>query len=773
MEAFNLPPLLLPFFLFALLQTSTIAAQKSYIVYLGSHSHGLNPSALDLQLVTQTHYNLLGSVLGSNEAAKESIFYSYNKNINGFAAVLEHKVAEDIAKHPDVISVYENKGLKLHTTRSWNFLGVENDGGIPSDSLWNLSRFGESTIIGNIDTGVWPESKSFSDEGYGPIPTRWKGSCEGGSNFRCNRKLIGARYFNKGYISSVEPRPLNSSYETARDYDGHGTHTLSTAGGNFVPGVSIFGNGYGTAKGGSPNALVAAYKVCWPPTLDGECFMADVLAGFEAAISDGVDILSVSLGEDAFEFSEDLMAIGSFHAVKNGITVVCSAGNSGLFEGSVSNVAPWMITVGASTIDRLFTTYVALGDNRHFKGESLSSKILPFKKFYPLIRALDAASDNISSNNSALCLKGSLDPKKVKGKIVVCLNSYDSEVDKGYEAAQAGAVGMILVNDEESGDDLWTAEHLLPASHVSYIDGESINHYIQSTITPMAYITRVKTELGIKPAPIMASFSSRGPNRVEPSILKPDITAPGVNILAAFSGKASPTDSPFDKRRVLYNVLSGTSMSCPHISGIVGLLKTLYPKWSPAAIKSAIMTTAETEANDLNPILNSEKEKANPLAYGAGHIQPNKAANPGLIYDLSTQDYLNFLCVRGYNKTQMKLFTNDTSFVCSKSFTVTDLNYPSISMNNLKSEAVEIKRRVKNVGSPSTYVAQVEAPPGVSVSVNPSTLKFTKTGEEKDFKVVLRRVPNNQTEGYMFGKLVWSNGNHHVSSPIFVTLERQ
>ncbi|XP_022932386.1 subtilisin-like protease SBT5.3 isoform X4 [Cucurbita moschata] len=768
MEAFNLPPLLLSFFLFALLQTSTIAAKKSYIVYLGSHSHGLNPSAVDLQLATQTHYNLLGSVLGSNEAAKEAIFYSYNRHINGFAAVLDQKVAEDVAKRPDVVSVYENKGLKLHTTRSWNFLGVENDGGIPSNSLWNLSRFGESTIIGNLDTGVWPESKSFSDKEYGPIPTRWKGSCEGGSNFNCNRKLIGARYFNKGYASVAGP--LNSSYETARDDNGHGTHTLSTAGGNFVEGVSIFGNGYGTAKGGSPKSLVAAYKVCWPPVEDGGCFVADILAGFEAAISDGVDVLSVSLGGRVQEFYDDILAIGSFHAVKNGITVVCSAGNSGPYEGTASNVAPWMLTVGASTIDRLFTTNVTLGDKRHFKGESLSGKILPAKKFYPLIRALDAKFNNVSDYETGLCLEGTLDPKKVEGKIVVCLRGDNSRVDKGYVVAQAGGVGMILANDLLGGRALLSEAHILPASHISYTDGESVYKYIQSTKTPMAYMTSVRTELGIKPAPIMASFSSRGPNVIEPTILKPDITAPGVNILAAFSNIAPPTHSHFDKRRVLYNVLSGTSMSCPHISGIVGLLKTLYPKWSPAAIRSAIMTTAETKANDLNPILTSIEEKAGPFAYGAGHVQPNKAANPGLVYDLSTQDYLNFLCARGYNKTQMRLFTNDTSFVCSKSFKVTDLNYPSISIFDLRSKEVNIKRRVKNVGSPGTYVAKVEAPPGILVSVDPSTLKFTKSDEEKDFKVVLKRVPNNQTENHVFGKLVWSDGKHRVSSPISVTL---
>ena len=165
----------------------------------------------------------------------------------------------------------------------------------------------------------------------------------------------------------MEPKPLNSSYETTRDHNGHGTHTLSTAGGNFVEGVSFFGNGNGTTKGGSPKALVAAYRVCWPSTRSGACFMADILAGIEAAISDGVDVLSISLGGNTEEFSDNLIAIGSFHAVKNGITVVCSAGNSGPFEGSVENVAPWIITVGASTMDRLFTTNVTLGDKRHFK----------------------------------------------------------------------------------------------------------------------------------------------------------------------------------------------------------------------------------------------------------------------------------------------------------------------------------------------------------------------------------------------------------------------
>ncbi|XP_050941570.1 subtilisin-like protease SBT5.4 [Cucumis melo] len=772
MGAFNLSPLLLSFLLFALFQTSTIATKKSYIVYLGSHSHGLNPSSIDAQIATESHYNLLGSLLGSNEEAKEAIFYSYNRHINGFAAVVDQKVAEDLAKHPDVVSVLENKGRKLHTTNSWSFLGVESNGVIPSNSIWNLASFGESTIIGNLDTGVWPEAKSFDDKEYGPIPSRWKGSCEGGSNFQCNRKLIGARYYNKGYAEIAGP--LNSSYESARDHEGHGTHTLSTAGGNFVPNANLFGYGNGTAKGGSPKALVAAYKVCWPKLwLFGECFDADILAGFEAAIADGVDVLSVSLGGDPSDFGQDSIAIGSFHAVQNGITVVCSAGNSGPAPGTVSNVAPWIITVGASTADRLYTNYVAIGDKRHFKGASLSEKGLPVQKFYPLINSVDAKVQNFSNKYAQLCEIESLDPEKVKGKIVVCLRGDNARTEKGYVVAKAGGVGMILANAEENGDDISADAHLLPASHITYSDGQLVYQYINSTKIPMAYLTHPRTESGVKPAPIMASFSSRGPNSIDPSILKPDITAPGENILAAYSEDGSPSGLYFDKRRVPFNVESGTSMSCPHVSGIVGLLKTLYPKWSPAAIRSAIMTTAGTKANDLNPILSTKQEKANEWAYGAGHVRPNKAADPGLVYDLSTEDYLNYLCALGYKIKQIKQFSNDTSFVCSKSFKITDLNYPSISIPNLESDvALKIKRRLKNVGSPGTYVVQVNAPLGVSVSVEPTSLKFTGIDEEKSFRVVLKsNVPNGFHPEYVFGKLEWSDGNNHrVRSPIVVKL---
>lgn len=154
---------------------------------------------------------------------------------------------------------------------------------------------------------------------------------------------------------------------SARDFEGHGTHTLSTAGGNFVRGASVLGVGMGTAKGGSPRARVAAYKVCWTPINESECFDADILAAYDSAIHDGVDVLSVSLGGNPGDYFDDGLSIGAFHAVKHGIAVICSAGNSGPTPGTVSNVSPWMLTVAASAMDREFQAFVELRNGMRFK----------------------------------------------------------------------------------------------------------------------------------------------------------------------------------------------------------------------------------------------------------------------------------------------------------------------------------------------------------------------------------------------------------------------
>ncbi|KAF3322738.1 subtilisin-like protease SBT5.3 [Carex littledalei] len=492
---------------------------------------------------------------------------------------------------PGVVSVFPSRGYQLHTTRSWQFLGLESDGNVNSNSLWSKAGYGKDTIIGNLDTGVWPESESFADDGMADVPTEWKGICDNefDASFTCNKKLIGARYFNKGYEAHVGP--LNISYQTPRDSNGHGTHTLSTAGGAFVANTSLFGYGSGTAKGGSPHARVVTYKVCWPPVNGSECFGADILAAFDAAISDGVHVISMSVGGIPRDYFKDSIAIGSFHAVNSGIKVVCSAGNSGPTAGSVSNLAPWIFTVAASTMDREFPAYVSFG-NSSIKGQSISSTSLAVGT-YPIISSTDAQATNATANDARLCFVGSLDPAKVNGSIVICTRGTNARVEKGEVVLEAGGAGMVLINNASTGNEIIADAHVLPATHITYSEGQTLLSYLKPNSTVLGYITKPETVLNTKPAPFMAAFSSQGPNTVTPGILKPDITAPGVSVIAAWTGAAAPTGLAFDKRRVKFNSESGTSMSCPHTSGVVGLLHTLYADWTPAAIRSAIMTTGK------------------------------------------------------------------------------------------------------------------------------------------------------------------------------------
>ncbi|XP_078163437.1 subtilisin-like protease SBT5.3 [Carex rostrata] len=765
---------LFQFLLFLVLsQNIVLAEKKSYIVYLGAHSHGPNEISLESEeSAKDSHYELLASFLGSKEKAQDSIIYSYTKYINGFAATLEEEEAKQISQHPNVISVFPNRGRKLHTTKSWDFLGLERDGRVPKASIWSKAKFGEDVIIGNLDTGVWPESESFRGEGMGPVPTQWKGACENhkDTSFHCNRKLIGGRFFNKGYLAflaSVNATRPSEVIDSPRDTDGHGTHTLSTAAGRFVPSANVFGFGNGTAKGGAPNARVAAYKVCWPPVDGGECFDADVMAAFDQAIYDGVHVLSVSLGGSASDYFGDGVAIGSFHAVKHGITVVCSAGNSGPDAGSVSNVAPWILTVGASTMDREFQSYVWIDKTKiHYKGQSLSQSRLPGNKYYPFISAVDAKAANASEVDAMQCVAESLDPVKVKGKIVVCIRGNSARVEKGEVVREAGGVGMVLANDDSTGNEIIADPHVLPATHISYSSGVDLLKHINSTRSVLGYITSPRTKLGTTPAPFMAAFSSQGPNVVTEEILKPDITAPGVGILAAYSEATSPTGMALDKRRVPFNSESGTSMSCPHIAGIAGLLKAMHPGWSPSVIRSAIMTTARVRDNKRMPISDSNFHRATPFSYGSGHVRPNRAMDPGLVYGLSPNDYLNFLCALGYNSSQIATFSHP--YKCPDTpIKIENLNYPSIAVPNLSGK-VEITRRVKNVGTIGTYTVHVEAPRGVSVSVMPTKLKFSGLGTVKEFKVVLEAQKGVPTGEYVFGSLVWSDGKHFVRSPIAV-----
>ncbi|CAN1747663.1 Subtilisin-like protease SBT5.4 [Linum perenne] len=758
--------------------SSTAATKKHYIVYLGGHGseHASSATEADLHAVTDSHHQLLATYLGV-ESAREAIRYSYTRHINGFTALLHHHQAAQIAKHPGVVSVFLDRPKKPLTTHSWNFMSLERGVEQGEKLLTRPSGLWKAELTTVCFPGVWPESQSFTDQGYGPVPSRWKGSCSDKTKdgVLCNKKLIGARYFNKGILEvggAAAAVDFPSDLYSTRDFSGHGTYTLSIAAGNFVPGANFSGAAPGVAKGGSPRARVASYKTCYCVPSNCSCYDSDILSAFEAAISDGVDVLSVSLGgQGKIELFEDALAIGAFHAVMAGIPFVAAAGNDGPGLGTVVNVAPWILTVAASTIDRAFDTFAELGNGLRIRGSSMTES-LPEHKFYPLMSAADARLPNSTVHDALLCIPGALDPGKVKGKILTCLRGEIDRIEKSRQASKAGAVGMILCNDKSTGDKINSDAHFIPSAHIGYKDGLVVFRYIRSMEKPTAFIKPTLTRFGEKPAPTLSDFSSRGPNTLTPQILKPDVAAPGVQILGAFTMKVSNSSmlDEQDHRMFPYQFQTGTSTATPHVAGLIGLIRAIHPDWSPSAIQSAIMTTARTKDNTGSRMTDMAGGKANPFGYGSGHIRPNRAADPGLVYEVANHEYLDFLCSLGYNSSSIDKFLKGHKNCRESSQSVSDFNYPSISVPNLQTGSVTVTRRVKNVGSPTaTYVAKVKEPSGVSVEVEPKVLEFITLGEEKIFKVTLTSKRKGSIKGFEFGRLTWTDGVHYVRSPIMVS----
>ena len=399
----------------------------------------------------------------------------------------------------------------------------------------------------------------------------------------------------------------------------------------------------------------------------------------------------------------------------------------------------------------------------------------------PLVYAGDVGLPG--SNGSAnLCMQGTLDPAKVKGKIVLCDRGISARASKGMVVKEAGGTGMILANAQMNGEELIADSHVLPATLVGYEAGVVIKNYITrsaNTNPPTASIIFSGTVLGVRPAPVMAAFSSRGPNPANPEILKPDITAPGVNILAAWTSKIGPTELPGDDRVVEFNIMSGTSMSCPHVTGLSALVKAAHPSWSPAAVKSALMTTAFNIDNTGSLLLDgSDSNMSTPFSFGSGHVDPVKALDPGLVYDLHTQDYVDFLCGLNYSDTWLALFTKGHYNCSRETKTPGNLNYPSLSFvynqdGNTSRYSSTITRVVTNVGrGESTYSVSATPPPGVAMEIEPTTLSFTRLYERKAYRVTCKTSSKRMGPGESdstFGSLVWSDGMHNVHSPIVFT----
>ncbi|XP_023747220.1 subtilisin-like protease [Lactuca sativa] len=704
---------------------------ETYIVNLESPNGIVFAKPEDQQ--SWYHSFLSSSGIGSNK--KPSILHAYHNVFMGFAAKLSADQVKAMESIDGFVSARPERMYKLHTTHTPRFLGLHQNFG-----FWRGSNYGKGIIIGVLDTGITPGHPSFHDKGVPPPPRKWKGKCEVAG---CNNKLIGARDFTNS-------SPL--------DKEGHGTHTSSTAAGNFVDGANVFGMAKGTAVGMAPLAHVAMYRVCD----DFACSESNILAAMDAAIEEGVDVLSLSLGGASVPFYEDGIAVGAFSAIQKGIFVSCSAGNSGPFNSTLSNEAPWILTVGASTIDRNIRATVHLGNKALFNGESLfqpqdfPQNLLPL--VYPGLTG---------GQQAAWCAKGSLINIDVKGKVVICDRGGGiARIEKGQTVKEAGGAAMILLNQVTDGVSTVADAHVLPASHVGYESGVSIKTYLISTPSPVATITFHGTVIGNKTAPEVASFSSRGPSMASPGIIKPDIIAPGVSVLAAWP--VSVENSTHTKST--FNMISGTSMACPHLAGISALLKSEHPDWSPAAIKSAIMTSAGQVNLNGDPVEDERELPADIYAIGSGHVNPSKANDPGLIFDIKPDDYIPYLCGLGYTSKQVGIIVKKT-VTCSEGIEEAELNYPSFAVTLGVGDGKAFERTVTNVGEAnSNYtITSFSIPDGLFLGISTTELKFTELNQSLTYQTFfLRNRDFEVTTPYAEGYITWGFGKYSVRTPFSI-----
>jgi subtilisin family serine protease len=666
-----------------------------------------------------------------------SKIYDYTVTNNGVAANLSARQATELAKQPGVIAVSKDAAAHPDTTESPTFLGLNAPGGIWSQLNSNNAKAGAGIVVGVIDTGIWPENPSFAGNTGIPVPATWQGKCVAGQNFpvtECNDKLIGARY----YVSGFGKHNINKNdYLSPRDGAGHGSHTSSTAAGNYGVRMTIDGNLIGIGSGMAPGAKLAMYKVCWngkPPVADG-CFNSDSVAAINDAVLDGVDVLNYSIGGTSESSVLDSVSMAFRGAANAGVFVANSAGNSGPGASTLDHPAPWVTTVAAATFRRAFQT-LELGNGARYVGASTT---LPLPS---LTRIVTAASVKLASSatlDASRCFDGTLDPALATGKIVVCDRGVNARLDKGFEVKRAGGVGMVLAN--VSPNSLNGDFQPVPATHITDTDGAAVKAYITANgaAATAKIVPLTQAELAAAPqVPEITDFSSRGPSTTTGGdILKPDIAAPGNDVVAAVA--------PPSNHNRLWDFLSGTSMASPHIAGIGALVMALHPSWLPSEIKSAIMTSAGDTVSSAN----------DPFAQGAGFVNPNGAADPGLVYPASPTEWRQYLVGLGVHFAP----PNDTLTAVSAS----NLNQASIGIGSLPGSQT-VTRHVKNVGgSTATYTASASVP-GFDTVVSPASLTLAP-GHDQTFTVTFSRT-DAAVRVWAKGSLTWSDGTHRVRIPV-------
>ncbi|MGB6005647.1 MAG: S8 family serine peptidase, partial [Ornithinimicrobium sp.] len=677
-------------------------------------------------------------------ASTDDVVYRYDTAFNGLAIELSGAEAVAMRKDPAVLNVWEREIFTIDTITTPEYLGVSGEDGVWSQQFGGPDAAGEGMVVGIIDSGIWPENPSFADMPGATVPADWAGECVAGvdpdpaNNVTCNNKIIGARYYDEG--ADV----LDIEFESPRDYDGHGSHTGATAAGNVDVPMEINGIDLGEGSGMAPRAHVAAYKALWA---DGEGSASgssdNLVKAIDDAVADGVDVINYSVSGSR-QFVIDPVELAFLAATDAGVFVSTSAGNSGdtVGAGSVAHNSPWTTTVAASTHSRNVNKEVTLGNDTTYEGVGVGAGLEQTELVYggdiPAAgaTALQAQQCLLDIDGDADGNQIAIDETQAVDKIVICDRGAIARVDKSAAVAEAGGVGMIHANTD-AAQSLNADFHSVPTVHVNSTIGAAIREYEAGATDPTASIG--DPQEGAVVAPEMAGFSSYGPAQAGGGdLLKPDITAPGVDVIAAVAPPAYEGEN--------FGSLSGTSMSAPHIAGLAALMMQANPEWGPAAVKSSMMTTARTTNTDGGPIQRTGGE-ATALDYGSGEVVPAPAYTPGLVYDAGFDDWVTYACSIGQ--------VADGATGCDGvDADPSDLNYPTIAIGDLTFTQT-VTRTVTNVtDEEATYTsAASQAPPGIEMTVEPATLVVPANGEAS-FEVTFT-VQGAPLDEYTFGTLVW------------------
>ncbi|XP_028233002.1 subtilisin-like protease SBT2.2 isoform X2 [Glycine soja] len=719
----------------------------------------------------RVHDSLLNKVFNGEKYLK---LYSYHYLINGFAVLVTQQQAEKLSRRREVSNVVLDFSVRTATTHTPQFLG--------------------------LPQGAWLQADDKSEHPF-PVPAHFSGACEVTPDFpsgSCNRKLVGARHFA---ASAITRGIFNSSqdYASPFDGDGHGTHTASVAAGNHGIPVIVAGQVFGNASGMAPHSHIAIYKALYK-RFGG--FAADVVAAIDQAAQDGVDIICLSITPNrrpsgiATFFNPIDMALLS--AVKAGIFVVQAAGNTGPSPMSMSSFSPWIFTVGATSHDRVYSNSLCLGNNVTIPGVGLAPGTYE-NTMFKLIHARHALNKNTTVTDDMYigeCQDASkFSQDLVQGNLLICSYSVRfvlglSTIQQALETAMnLSAVGVVFSMDlfvtafQLNPVPMKMPGIIIPSANDSKILLQYYNSSLQidgdsNKIVKFGAVASIGGGLEANynnEAPKVVYYSARGPDPEdslphEADIMKPNLVAPGNFIWAAWSSVATDSVEFLGEN---FAMMSGTSMAAPHVAGLAALIKQQFPNFSPAAIGSALSTTASLYDNNGRPIMaqrsypsiDQNLSPATPFDMGSGFVNATAALNPGLLFDSSYDDYMSFLCgINGSTPTVLN-YTGQNCWTYNSTLYGPDLNLPSITIARLNQSRV-VQRIIQNIAGNETYNVGWSAPYGTSMKVSPNYFSLA-SGERLVLSVIFNVTNNSSAASY--GRIgLYGNQGHVVNIPVAV-----